>query len=82
MIGSTTQYPERVPQALAEQLDRLAKQHADDSESYKVLTGARETLRVLAWNRYAARHMHADKVEVLCRRHKGRKIAQEGRIHA
>jgi hypothetical protein len=74
--------PEALPQALADQVDALARLAADDHESYKVLTGACETLRVLAWNRFRARHMHADKVAVLTRRHKGHRSINRGHTHA
>jgi hypothetical protein len=77
-----TLHPEHLPQALAEQVDALARMAADDHESYKVLTGARETLRVLAWNRYAQRHNHADKVATLTRRHKGHRSINRGHTHA
>jgi hypothetical protein len=80
----STQAPltERGPQALAEQVDALAQLAQGDHESYKVLATAREQLRAISWNRFAARHNRASKVATLCRRHKGRRSAQEARIHA
>jgi ABC-type hemin transport system substrate-binding protein len=80
----STQAPltERGPQALAEQVDALAQLAEGDHEAYKVLATAREQLRALSWARFRARHEHSDKLFMLRRRHKGRRIAQEGRSHA
>jgi hypothetical protein len=73
---------ERGPQALAEQLDGLMRANEHDTEVCRTLRVAREQLRVLSWNRFAARHTHADKVAMLCRRHKGHRSIKEGRTHA
>jgi hypothetical protein len=66
-----TNNPERLPQALADTLDTLAQQHTEDRDVYRTLAAAREALRVLSWNRFAARHEHADKAFHLRRRHQG-----------
>jgi hypothetical protein len=63
--------PERLPQTLAEQLDGLMRVHEHDTEVCRTLRIAREQLRVLSWNRFAARHEHADKAFRLRRRHQG-----------
>jgi hypothetical protein len=73
---------ERLPQSLAEQLDGLMRSHEHDTEVCRTLRVAREQLRVLSWNRFAARHTHASKVALLTKRHKGHQLAQEGRTHA
>lgn len=73
---------ERGPQALAEQVHALAQSAEGDHEAYKVLATAREQLRALSWARFCRRHERSDKLAVLCRRHKGRRYAQEARIHA
>jgi hypothetical protein len=73
---------ERLPQSLAEQLDGLMRVNEHDTEVCRTLRVAREHLRVLSWNRFAARHTHADKVAMLTRRHKGHRSIKEGRTHA
>jgi hypothetical protein len=73
---------ERLPQTLAEQLDGLIRVNEHDSEVCRTLRVAREQLRALSWNRFAARHTHASKVALLTKRHKGHRSIKEGRNHA
>ena len=68
--------PERLLQVLADTLDTLAQQHTEDRDVYRTLAAAREALRVLSWNRFAARHEHADRAYRLRRRHQGHKQAR------
>jgi hypothetical protein len=73
---------DRLPQALAEQLDGLMRVNEHDTEVCRTLRVAREQLRVLSWNRFAARHTHASKVALLTKRHKGHKSINRGHTHA
>ncbi len=68
------------PKALAEAIDALvAATLESDREVAAILAPARESLRTLAWNRYAALQTRRSRARVLRRRHQCR---QEGRNHA
>ena len=67
---------ERLPQALADQLDAALRSIENDCEVCRVITTARDALRALSWARFKARHEHNDKVRQLRRLHSGyRRIA-------
>jgi hypothetical protein len=77
---------ERLPQAIADQLDSLVRAHEYDPEICRSLRICREQLRVLSWSRFRARHERGERLANLCRRHKGHRkghrLAPEGRLHA
>ena len=60
---------ERLPQALADQLDEILRGIESDCEVCRLLTTAREGLRALSWARFKARQEHNDKVRQLRRTH-------------
>ena len=62
---------ERLPQALADQLDLILRGIENDCDVCRVLTTAREGLRALSWARFKARQEHNDKVRQLRRTHRG-----------
>ncbi len=60
------------PRALADALDRLVAATLEtDREIAAILVPARESLRALAWNRYAAMQTRASRAHVPRRRHQG-----------
>ena len=68
------------PQILADALNRAYRAVLEaDPETALILRTARESLRALAWNRYAARLTQASRAYRLRRRHQGH---QEGCSHA
>jgi hypothetical protein len=71
MMVSIAHSPERLPQALADELDSVLKIFEHDAEVCRTLRTAREQLRVLSWNRFKARHEHVDKAVRIRRRHQG-----------
>lgn len=60
MITPTTS-GERVPQALADQLDLALRTIEEDQDVCRVLATARDALRALSWARFKARHEHNDR---------------------
>lgn len=62
---------ERLPQALADQLDVALRSIENDCEVCRVITTARDGLRALSWARFRARHAHNDKAARLRRVHAG-----------
>jgi hypothetical protein len=75
-MNIATTNPERLPQVLADELDTLMQSLEHDMDVCRTLRIAREQLRVLSWNRFAARHEHADKAYRLRRRHQGHRQAR------
>ena len=63
------------PAELADLLDGAAGLLAHDREIARVLTDARDRLRVLSWNRYAAAQTAAARARTMRRRHTGREYA-------
>jgi len=82
MMAPIIHSAESLPGALADELDSLMTTLAHDLEVCRTLRTAREQLRIISWNRFKARHEHADKVAMLTRRHKGHRSIKEGRVHA
>jgi hypothetical protein len=67
---------EKLPQALADQLDAALRTVAHDCEVCRVITTARDALRALSWARFKARHEHNDRIGRLQRLHRGyRRVA-------
>jgi hypothetical protein len=84
MMTPTTS-KERLPQALADQLDLTLRTIEDDCDVCRVVSTARDTLRALSWARFKARHEHNDKVTQLRRTYRGyRRMTnrREGEISA
>jgi hypothetical protein len=68
----TTTVLDLTPKALADALDALVAATLEtDRETAAILVPAREQLRALAWNRYAAQQTNRSRARVLRRRHQG-----------
>ena len=65
---------DQTPAALADVLTDLL-QGVEDREATAILAQARESMRALAWNRYAARMTRESKRRGFVRHHKGLKGA-------
>ncbi|HVA92414.1 MAG TPA: hypothetical protein VNL71_21535 [Chloroflexota bacterium] len=80
MAAPATTVLDLTPAHLADALDHLLVAVQDaDREGALILKTARESLRAVAWNRYAERMNRESRAYRLRRRHQGH---QEGRDHA